>query len=154
MVRLGIVSDTHGLLRPTVLERLANCDKILHAGDVGDAAILDRLAAIAPTEAVRGNVDFGDRLSALPSVLSGSADQVSFRMVHQREHVPAEWQADSQLIIFGHSHRPELEWRGRTLWMNPGAAGPRRFHLPLTVAIVTIDGARVIPEIMSVEERP
>ncbi len=151
MIRLGIVSDTHGQLRPRVLEQLAGCDRILHAGDVGDPTILDRLSEIAPTDAVRGNTDFGERLSALPAVVSGSAEEVAYRMIHQREHVPVDWQSSAQLIVYGHSHRPELEWRGRTLWLNPGAAGPRRFHLPLTVAVVTIDGPRVIPEIFSVE---
>ncbi len=151
MIRLGIVSDTHGQLRSRVLEQLDGCDRILHAGDVGDATILDRLGELAPTDAVRGNVDFGDRLSALPAVISGSAEQVAYRMIHQREHVPVDWQSSAQLIIYGHNHRPELEWRGRTLWLNPGAAGPRRFHLPLTVAVVTIHESQMVPEIFSVE---
>ena len=152
MARLGIVSDTHGLLRPRVLERLAGCDRILHAGDVGDPRILEQLRELAPTDAVRGNVDFGDGLASLPSVVAGSVDEVSYRMVHQRDHIPPAWRREAHLILFGHSHRPEVEWHGRTLWLNPGAAGPRRFHLPLTVAIVTVTGSRLVPELLSVED--
>ena len=151
MIKLGIVSDTHGLLRPEVLDRLAGSDRILHAGDVGAVEILEQLRELAPVDAVRGNVDLGDGLASLPTVVAGTAEEVSYRMIHQREHVPAEWQKEARLILFGHSHRPEMEWHGNTLWLNPGAAGRRRFHLPLTVAIVTVDGRRIVPEILSVE---
>lgn len=154
MLRLGILSDTHGLLRPRVLERLAGCDRILHAGDVGDLQILQQLESIAPVDAVRGNVDLGHGLESLPSVVSGGAGDVTYRMIHQREQVPAVWQKEAQLILFGHSHRPELEWRGGVLWLNPGACGRRRFHLPLTVARVTLVGRRIVPEILSVDEDP
>ncbi|MEM1181634.1 MAG: metallophosphoesterase family protein [Acidobacteriota bacterium] len=150
MLRLGVVSDTHGLLRPEVLERLRGCHRILHAGDVGDPRILESLGNIAPVEAVRGNVDSGP-LSALPETVSGDAESLSYRMVHRREDVPAEWSRQAGLVIFGHSHRPELEWRGGCLWLNPGAAGPRRFSLPLTLARVTVDGRRLIPELLSLE---
>lgn len=152
MIRLGILSDTHGLLRPSVLDRLVGCDRILHAGDVGDPEILQRLASLAPVDAVRGNVDVGDGLAGLPSIVSGKAEDVAYRMVHQREQIAPDWPREAQLIIFGHSHRPEIEWHGSTLWLNPGACGRRRFHLPLTVARVTVDGRRVLPEILSVEE--
>ncbi|MEM8996150.1 MAG: metallophosphoesterase family protein [Acidobacteriota bacterium] len=150
MLRLGVVSDTHGLLRPQVLERLDGCDRILHAGDVGDPGILERLRAIAPVEAVRGNVDGGE-LAALPATLSGQAEEITYRCVHRRSDVPADWSRTSGLVVFGHSHRPELEWRGGCLWLNPGAAGHRRFSLPLTLARVTVDGKRLIPELFSLE---
>lgn len=154
MIKLGIVSDTHGLLRETVLQRLAGCDRILHAGDVGDPEILDRLAEIAPVDAVRGNVDIGEALASLPSVVTGSAEEITYRIVHQQEHAEEAWRNTSQLIIYGHSHRPEMQWRGGGLWLNPGAAGRRRFHLPLTVAVVTVVGKRLIPEILSVDDVP
>ena len=150
MLRLGVVSDTHGLLRPEVLEKLRGCQRILHAGDVGAPEILDQLAQLAPVEAVRGNVDHGP-LSGLPMSLEGKIEEVLYHVVHRREDVDPAWAKNGGLVIFGHSHRPELEWRGRALWLNPGAAGPRRFSLPLTLAHVTIDGSRIIPEILSLE---
>lgn len=150
MLRLGVVSDTHGLLRPQVLERLRGCHRILHAGDVGAPEILDQLRQLAPVEVVRGNVDAGP-LASLPETVSGQAEDVRYRMVHRRADVPGEWSREAGLIIFGHSHRPELEWHGGALWLNPGAAGPRRFSLPLTLAHVTVDGSRIIPEIFSLE---
>jgi putative phosphoesterase len=146
-MRIGALADTHGLLRPEVLELLAGCDAILHAGDVGDPGILARLEAIAPVAAVRGNVDRGPGLDSLPDRRAGELGGLRYRMVHRREDVAPEWPASSELIVFGHSHRPELEWRGGCLLLNPGACGPRRFQLPLTLALVTIDTGRLAPEI-------
>ncbi|MCG8458088.1 MAG: metallophosphatase family protein [Holophagales bacterium] len=151
MRRLGIVSDTHGQLRPEVSGRLRGCDRILHAGDVGDPVILDDLAEIAPVEAVRGNVDHGPSLGLLPASIEGTVEGVRYRMIHRREDAAPEWSRDCDLVIFGHSHRPEIEWHRGCLWLNPGAAGPRRFRLPLTLAIVTVDGQRLIPELLALE---
>ncbi|HTQ79937.1 MAG TPA: metallophosphoesterase family protein [Thermoanaerobaculia bacterium] len=148
-VRLGILSDTHNLLRPEVLERLAGCDRLLHAGDVGEAGILDHLRRIAPIEAVRGNWD--GELESLPATLTGDLDGLPFGMVHRREDIDPRWPKKLRLIVFGHSHRPELEWRGNCLLLNPGACGPRRFSLPLTVAVVHLTQGRLVPEILSVE---
>ena len=150
MIRLAILSDTHSLLRPQVLEVAAGADRILHAGDVGDAEILHRLAEVAPVEAVRGNTDHGP-IGRLPEVVSGSVDGIAYRMTHHREDVPAGWVREARLIIFGHSHRPELSWRGGCLLLNPGAVGPRRFKLPLTMAIITLCDGRMTPEIVAVE---
>jgi putative phosphoesterase len=147
-MRVGVVSDTHNLLRPRVLERLAGCERILHAGDVGDLGILDELGRIAPVLAVRGNTDTGDEL---PGSLAGELGGLPFRMVHRREDADPAWLPGIRLLIFGHSHRPELEWRGDCLLLNPGACGPRRFHLPLTLAILTVAGRRIVPEILAVE---
>lgn len=146
-MRIGALADTHGLLRPEVLELLAGCDAILHAGDVGDPGIVARLEAIAPVAAVRGNVDRGPGLDALPDRQAGELGGIRYRMVHRREDVAPEWPAGSELIVFGHSHRPELEWRGGCLLLNPGACGPRRFQLPLTLALVTVEKGRLAPEI-------
>jgi putative phosphoesterase len=152
-MRIGILSDTHGLLRPRVLELLAGCQRILHAGDVGDPAILKRLAALAPVTAVRGNMDAGRELLGLPDSVRGELGEVAFGMVHRREDVPRTWLKETRLILFGHSHRPELEWQGGCLLLNPGACGQHRFRLPLTVARVQLlpDG-RFAPEILSVED--
>ncbi len=151
MVKVGILSDTHGLLRPEVKGKLAGCERILHAGDVGRQRVLDELAEIAPVEAVRGNTDTHAEVSGLPFLLAGEIDGLPFHMVHQRQDVDPAWRRRSKLIIFGHSHRPELEWQGGCLLLNPGAVGARRFQLPLTLAIVTIHEGRLMPEILSIE---
>ncbi len=150
-MRVGILSDTHNLLRPRVLELLAGCGRILHGGDVGDLGLLERLRALAPVEAVRGNTDSGATADALPEVVSGTVEGLPFRMVHRREDADPAWTRQARLIVYGHTHRPELEWRGPCLLLNPGACGPRRFHLPLTLAILTVTGDRILPEILSVE---
>jgi len=149
-MRVGVLSDTHNLLRPRVLELLAGCERILHAGDVGEPEILDRLQRLAPVEAVRGNTDTG-ATAALPEVLAGELDGLPFRMVHRREDVGPRWPAEPRLVVFGHSHPPELSWHGSCLLLNPGACGPRRFHLPLTLAILRVTDHRLVPEILAVE---
>lgn len=151
-MRVGVISDTHGLLRPRVLTLLEGCDRILHAGDVGSEEVLARLREIAPVEAVRGNVDSGPEAGKLPPVLSGELDGVPFRMIHRREDIAPSWVKDLRLLIFGHSHRPELEWQSACLLLNPGSCGPRRFSYPLTLAILTISGGRIVPEILAVED--
>jgi putative phosphoesterase len=148
-MRIGVLSDTHNLLRLRVQELLSGCDRLLHAGDVGGPEILLRLRRIAPVEAVRGNTDFG---TALPETLLGEIGGLPFGMVHRREDIPEDWPGRLRLILYGHSHRPELSWRGDCLLLNPGACGARRFHLPLTLAILTVaEGPRLIPEILAVE---
>ena len=150
-LRVGVLSDTHNLLRPRVLERLAGCERILHAGDVGDLEILEALRRIAPVEAVRGNTDTGATGAALPDSLAGDLAGLPFRMVHRREDARPDWMPGLRLLVFGHSHRPEMEWRGDCLLLNPGACGARRFHLPLTLAILTVADRRIVPEILAVE---
>ena len=150
-MRVGVISDTHGLVRPRVLTLLHGCDRILHAGDVGGAEVLAVLREIAPVEAVRGNTDTGLEADALPPALSGDLDGLPFHMIHRREDVDASLVKRLRLVIFGHSHRPELEWRGACLLLNPGAVGPRRFTYPLTLAILTISDGRLVPEVLAVE---
>jgi len=150
-MRVGILSDTHGLLRPRVLELLTGCDRILHAGDVGGAEILSQLREIAPVYAVRGNTDSGLEAEKLAPALQGELAGLPFRMVHRRDDVEPAWVKAARLIVFGHSHRPELEWRGACLLLNPGSCGPRRFSYPLTLAILTIAEERLSPEILAVE---
>lgn len=150
-MRVGVIADTHGLLRPRVLTLLQGCDRILHAGDVGGAEILARLREIAPVEAVRGNTDFGPEAEELPLLSAGELDGLPFRMVHRREDAGPGSLKRLRLLVFGHSHRPELEWQGACLLLNPGACGARRFSLPLTLAILTISDGRLVPEILAVE---
>ena len=150
-MRVGVLSDTHNLLRPRVLELLAGCERILHAGDVGDLPVLEQLRRIAPVEAVRGNTDAGPFAATLPETLAGDLSGLPFRMVHRREDADPAWISQARLLVFGHSHRPELSWQGRCLLLNPGACGPRRFHLPLTLAILEVDDNRIVPEILAVE---
>lgn len=153
-MRVGVLSDTHNLLRPRVLELLAGCDRILHAGDVGELEILEQLrrsTPLAALAAVRGNTDAGATAAALPETLAGDLDGLPFRMVHRREDMDPAWPGRLRLVVFGHSHRPELEWQGSCLLLNPGSCGPRRFHLPLTLAILTVADGRIVPEIRAVE---
>ena len=150
-MRVGVLSDTHDLLRPRVLELLAGCVRILHAGDVGDLDILRRLEQIAPVAAVRGKTATGRTAAELPEELTGDLDGLPFGMIHRREDVALDWRSRLRLVIFGHSHRPEMEWRGPCLLLNPGACGARRFTLPLTLAILTVADRRIVPEIRAVE---
>ncbi|MEM7479870.1 MAG: metallophosphoesterase family protein [Acidobacteriota bacterium] len=151
-MKIGVLSDTHGLLRPEVPELLAGCDQILHAGDIGEAEILERLRQIAPVAAVRGNNDRGPAWASLPDVLTGEFDGLAYRMVHRRQDVEEVWTRSARLIVFGHSHRPEMEWRGSCLLLNPGACGRRRFQLPLTLAILHIEDGRIEPEFRTVPD--
>lgn len=148
-MRVGVISDTHGLLRPRVLTLLEGCDQILHAGDVGGGEVLAPLREIAPVVAVRGNTD--PAADGLPFTVAGELGGLPYRMVHRREDAEPGWMKDLRLLIFGHSHRPELEWQGSCLLLNPGACGARRFSLPLTLAIVTVREGRLVPEIFAVE---
>jgi putative phosphoesterase len=153
-MRVGVLADTHNLLRPRVLDLLADCDRILHAGDVGAPEILEQLRQAAPRAAlaaVRGNTDAGAMAATLPETLTGDLDGLPFAMVHRREDMNRAWPARMRLVVFGHSHRPELEWQGSCLLLNPGSCGPRRFHLPLTLAILTVADGRIVPEIRAVE---
>jgi len=132
---LGLISDTHGLLRPEALAALQGSDLIIHAGDIGDPAILDSLRAIAPVTAVRGNIDKGDWASRLPEtaiVEAAGARIYVLHDIHQLELDPAA--AGFQIVVSGHSHKPGQSERAGVLYLNPGSAGPRRFRLPVTVA--------------------
>ncbi|HEY3343941.1 MAG TPA: metallophosphoesterase family protein [Anaerolineaceae bacterium] len=149
MAIIGVISDTHGLLRPEAVKALQGCERILHAGDVGSLAILSELQKIAPTTAVRGNIDSGDWANALPETAVVEMDGELIYMLHnlaELELQPAA--AGMGVIIFGHSHRAVQEWRNGVLYLNPGSAGPRRFALPVTVARLIINGNRIEPELI------
>ncbi len=142
-MRLGIISDTHGLLRPEVHEVFREVDRILHAGDVGDASILDELARIAPVTAVYGNTDGSILRSRLPDVAHESIDDLRFVVTHGDRHGTPnpdslkEAFPDADVIVYGHTHRPLITYLPDfSVVLNPGSAGPRRFDLPVSVAIM------------------
>ena len=142
-MKLIILSDTHGLLRPAVQARLEGADAILHAGDVNTPAVVEALRGFAPLYIVRGNND-KDWAEAIPHDLTVTLGGVTFFMVHNRKEVPADL-AGVDAVVFGHSHKYVQEEKGGVLWLNPGSCGPRRFHQEITLlrAEVTDEDIRV-----------
>lgn len=141
--RIGLISDTHNLVRPEALEYLANCDAIIHAGDICDPAVLDALAQIAPVTAVRGNNDTGDWAAALPTHASLTVQQVTILVVHDIADVGADPRGEGiGVVVTGHSHKPAISERDGVLYINPGSAGPRRFKLPVSAGILIVEGSR------------
>ena len=139
---IGLISDTHGLLRPEALRALEGSDVIIHAGDVGDPEILEKLKTLAPVFAVRGNVDTEAWARALPEtevIETGPATIYVLHDVHALDLDPAA--AGFQIVVSGHSHKPGQTEREGVLYINPGSAGPRRFDLPVTVARLSLDQA-------------
>lgn len=135
----GVISDTHGLLRPEALTVLRGVDGILHAGDVGKEAVLPPLAAIAPLVAIRGNVDRGEWAERLPLTETVEVGSVLIHMVHDVHDLDLNPRAASvRIVISGHSHQPSIREEDGVLFLNPGSAGPRRFKLPVSVARLEI----------------
>jgi len=136
---IGVISDTHALLRPEALTALAEAKHILHAGDVGDPAILDRLRQIAPVTAIRGNIDTSGPCADLPPIEIVELDGRLFYMLHSIRDLDIHPKAaDVSVVVSGHSHKPSIEHRDGVLYLNPGSAGPLRFQLPISVALVTV----------------
>lgn len=149
---LGVISDTHGLLRPEALEALRGSDRIIHAGDIGDPGILDQLREIAPVTAVRGNVDreAWAREISLTEVLE--IGETSIYILHILEQLDLKPEAAGfQVIVSGHSHIPKLETKNGVLYFNPGSAGPRRFKLPVTVGRLRVEQGKVRAEIVELK---
>ena len=145
MTTVGIISDTHGLLREEALAALAGVDLILHGGDIGPPEIIERLSEIAPVHAVLGNVDKGDWL---PTMRTIDIESVRVLLLHD---ISSFRSTDGvRVVVFGHSHKPLVEERGGVLLVNPGSAGPRRFKLPVTVARMRVDGAQVSAEVSKI----
>ncbi|HVN55825.1 MAG TPA: metallophosphoesterase family protein [Anaerolineaceae bacterium] len=135
--RLGVIADTHGFLRPQVIEVLRGADRILHAGDVGKPEILERLRSLAPVSAVRGNVDVEAWSAALPQTEVIQIPGHDLYMLHNLDELDLDPAAAGfAAVIYGHSHRPAVEWNGGVLYLNPGSCGPRRFSLPISLAIL------------------
>jgi putative phosphoesterase len=139
---IGIISDTHGLLRPEAVAALANSEHIIHSGDVGDPEILERLNAIAPVIAVRGNVDHGPWAREVPETNVLETGGISIYVLHilgQLDLKPET--AGFAAVVYGHSHEPHSEMKNGVLYFNPGSAGPRRFDLPVTIGkLIVKDG--------------
>jgi len=140
-MRIGLISDTHGLLRPQALAALAGVDRIVHAGDIGNAQILEALAAIAPVDAVRGNNDTGPWAQAVPHSLTLAFDGVAIHLLHDLKELKGTL-PPVQVVIAGHSHKPMVREEEGVLLVNPGSAGPRRFTLPVTVGFLLIDAGQ------------
>jgi hypothetical protein len=136
-MRLGIISDTHGLLRPEAARALSGVDLIVHAGDVGSPEVLTKLKALAPVFAVRGNVDTESWAKELPTMVSVDAGSASLYVLHNLRELDLRPEASGfDAVISGHTHQAEQWEREGVLYLNPGSAGPRRFHLPVTLALV------------------
>jgi len=151
-ITVGVISDTHGLMRPQALAALQGCDLIIHAGDVGSTDVIKELAAIAPTHVVRGNVDSGDWAAGLPMTELVEAGERLFFVLHEISQLdldPAH--AGLAAVVFGHSHQPSIETHDGVLFLNPGSAGPRRFKLPVTVARIDLSGPRMRPQIVELQ---
>jgi uncharacterized protein len=147
---VGIISDTHGLMRPEAIAALRGSHLIIHAGDVGSPGIIDELNAIAPTFTVRGNIDRGSWAARLPTTELVDAGGRTFFVLHDIAELELEPPtAGFAAIVYGHSHVPKIETRDGVLYLNPGSAGPRRFKLPVTVARVRVAGQRLEPEIVT-----
>jgi putative phosphoesterase len=138
-MRIGIISDTHGLLRPEAERALRGVKLIIHAGDVGNPEILDRLRRIAPVFAVRGNVDSDPWAQELPTATVVEAEGASFYVLHNLRELDLKSEAGNlDFVVSGHTHHPAQEERNGVVYLNPGSAGPRRFNLPVTLAIIDL----------------
>jgi len=144
MSRVGLISDTHGLLRPDAVEFLRGCDRIIHAGDIGHARILDELAAMAPVTAVRGNNDHGPWAERIAEAEFLQVGEVTIYVIHDLNEIDIDPAAAGiHVVVSGHSHRPSVAQRGGVVYVNPGSAGPRRFRLPIAVAELIVTGSSV-----------
>jgi putative phosphoesterase len=149
-MRIGVISDTHGLLRPEAVAALRGCEHILHGGDVGTLEILDSLKEIAPISAVRGNIDEHGPCSHLPATEIVELGGRSIYMLHDLNQLdlnPAA--AGFSVVISGHSHKPKIEWKKDVLYFNPGSCGPKRFSLPISLGFLTITENEMKPELVT-----
>ena len=150
-MRIGIISDTHGLLRPEVIKQLAGADHIIHAGDIGAPEVSKGLRSIAPITAIRGNIDAGAWAQDYPDtelvLLGGRA----FFVLHNLNELKLDPSVSGfDIVVSGHSHRPKIETKNGVLYINPGGAGPRRFKLPIAVAILTLSDRAILPRILEI----
>ncbi|HJS92108.1 MAG TPA: metallophosphoesterase family protein [Steroidobacteraceae bacterium] len=149
-MRIGLISDTHGLLRAQAVRALLGVERIIHAGDVGAPEVLERLRALAPVHVVRGNNDRGAWARHLPARLTLELGGVRIEVLHDLKDLGAQPGAhDPQVVVSGHSHKPGVLERNGTLLVNPGSAGPRRFKLPVTVGRLTVADGMASAEIVA-----
>ena len=147
MVNVGVISDTHGYLRPEAIAALRGCNHILHGGDIGSPDILRELEEIAPVHAIRGNIDVEPWAREIPVTRTVEIAGLKFYLIHNRaelKKVPAGISA----VIFGHTHQPLIETRGEVLYFNPGSAGPRRFKLPISLGKISIQEGKLSPSLI------
>jgi putative phosphoesterase len=150
--KVGIISDTHGLLRREVEDGLAGCDHILHAGDVGNGQILERLASVAPLTAVRGNMDYGSWSNSLPASEMVVIDGLFFYILHDLHRLDLDPSAAGiHMVVSGHTHQPDMFRENGVIFLNPGSAGPRRFNYPVSFAEVRIENDKMLPKIIELE---
>jgi putative phosphoesterase len=156
MFRVGLISDTHGLLRPEAVAFLHGCDHIVHGGDIGRADILDALATLAPVTAVRGNNDQGTWAQSLRETEQLQLGGVQLFVIHDIAHLDiAALDPGVRVVVCGHSHKPRIDERHGILVVNPGSAGPRRFRLPVSVAeLVVDDGGSVSARSVELQLQP
>jgi putative phosphoesterase len=148
---VGVISDTHGLLRPEAVTALQGSDRIIHAGDVGAPEVLAALSTLAPLTVVRGNNDHGVWAEAIATTEVVDADGLLIYLIHDVKELDLDPVAGGfRVVVFGHSHRPAQEVRDGVLWFNPGSAGPRRFQLPVAVGRLIIDDRAVRGEIVTI----
>jgi putative phosphoesterase len=151
MMRIGVISDTHGLLRPEAVKQLAAVDHIIHAGDIGGPEVITGLEKIAPVVAIRGNNDTGEWAAGIPDDAVVTLGNRRLYVLHNVKDLgcdPATVGFD--IVISGHSHRPMVEIKGGVLYLNPGSAGPRRFTLPIALAMLELTDDRIIPRICEI----
>ncbi|TVT68750.1 MAG: metallophosphoesterase family protein [Pseudomonas sp.] len=149
-MRIGLISDTHGLLRPEALAALQGCAQIIHAGDIGKPQVLDGLCAIAPLEAIRGNIDTAEWARELPERLDLRIGGLSLHVLHDLRQLDIDpLAAGIDVVIAGHSHKPKVERRDSVLYINPGSAGPRRFSLPISLALLELNDGDAQVELIS-----
>jgi uncharacterized protein len=148
---VGLISDTHGLVRPEALDALRGSKLIVHAGDIGRPEVLDRLNAVAPTFAVRGNIDAQPWAAALPMTEAVEAGPHLIWVLHDIAQLDLDPAVGFAAVIYGHSHKPSIETRDGVLYVNPGSAGPRRFRLPVTVGRLHVSEGGIRPEIVELD---
>jgi putative phosphoesterase len=140
MTNIGVIADTHGLLRPEAVAALRGCDLIVHAGDIGSQNVLDELASLAPVAAIRGNNDTAGWAQDIPETRRLDIEGVRIYLLHNVKALALDPETERiDVVIAGHSHRPAIERRNGVLFLNPGSAGPRRFKLPVTVARLQVE---------------
>ena len=151
-VLTGIISDTHGLVRPEAIRALQGADLIIHAGDIGGPGVIAQLREVAPSFVVRGNNDKGAWAAGLPVTQVVEVGELLFYVLHDLQQLDLDPAAAGfAAVVSGHSHQPSIHFRGGVLYLNPGSAGPRRFRLPVAVARVHVSGRQLRPEIVELQ---
>ncbi|MEM9120583.1 MAG: metallophosphoesterase family protein [Cyanobacteria bacterium P01_F01_bin.56] len=149
---IGVISDTHGLLRPEAVASLQGSDLIIHVGDIGRLEVIEQLREIAPVKAVRGNIDQAAWADEFPDTEVVEADDTLIYVLHNLKALDLDPKAAGfQVVVSGHSHQPKIEEKDGTLYLNPGSAGPRRFKLPIAVGRLTITDGRIHSEILPLD---